>query len=97
MDKNDGRVVSNFIVQAINNKPLTIYGDGKQTRSFCYVDDLVEGLIKLINTDYEYPVNLGNTEEITISKLSQIVMEEFNNDEFSLYILNIKKQNLLMN
>jgi len=80
MDKDDGRVVSNFIVQAINKKPLTIYGEGNQTRSFCYVDDLVEGLIKLVNTDYEYPVNLGNTAEITISELSKIVMKEFNYD-----------------
>ena len=77
MDKNDGRVVSNFIVQAINKEPLTIYGEGKQTRSFCFVDDMVDGLIKLMNTDYEYPVNLGNDSEISISELSQLIGKEF--------------------
>ena len=63
---NDGRVVSNFICQALNQKSLTIYGDGSQTRSFCYVDDLVDGLIKLMNSDFNLPINLGNPNEIEI-------------------------------
>lgn len=69
MDPEDGRVVSNFIVQALEGQKLTIYGDGTQTRSFCYVDDLVEGLISLLKSDYNFPVNLGNPSEITINDL----------------------------
>ena len=69
MHPKDGRVVSNFIVQALNGEPLTVYGDGTQTRSFCYIDDLVEGLIRLINTDYSEPINLGNPNEFTINDL----------------------------
>jgi UDP-glucuronate decarboxylase len=77
MHPNDGRVVSNFIVQAFRNKDITIYGDGTQTRSFCYVDDLVEGLIRLMETSDEAvgPVNLGNPEEFTIRQLAEIVVE----------------------
>ena len=70
---NDGRVVSNFIVQALNNKSLTIYGDGQQTRSFCYVDDLINGLIKLMESNYTNPVNLGNPEEFKIIELADII------------------------
>jgi UDP-glucuronate decarboxylase len=71
MLENDGRVVSNFVVQALRHKPLTIYGDGKQTRSFCYVDDLLEGLIRLMNTDEAFePVNLGNPSEFTVEELA---------------------------
>jgi len=73
MMANDGRVISNFICQALNNKPLTIYGNGLQTRSFCYIDDLVEGLIKLMNTSYKEPINLGNPEEFSILELSKII------------------------
>lgn len=69
MDKNDGRVVSNFINQMLNNKDITIYGDGTQTRSFCYIDDLILGLIKLMQSDYRLPINIGNTNEITINEL----------------------------
>ncbi len=75
---NDGRVISNFICQALNNKPLTIYGKGLQTRSFCYIDDLVEGLIKLMNTSYKYPVNLGNPEEFSIIDLARIIRDKIN-------------------
>ena len=77
MHPNDGRVVSNFIVQAFRNKDITIYGDGTQTRSFCYVDDLVEGLIRLMETSDEAvgPINLGNPEEFTIRQLAEIVVE----------------------
>ena len=67
---NDGRVVTNFIVQALNNEDLTIYGDGSQSRSFCYVDDLVDGLIKLMNSNYKKPVNLGNPDEFSILELN---------------------------
>ncbi len=75
---NDGRVISNFIVQALHQKPLTIYGDGSQTRSFCYVDDLIQGLIKLMNSCHSGPINLGNPKEITISQLAEIVREQIN-------------------
>jgi UDP-glucuronate decarboxylase len=71
MLENDGRVVSNFIVQALQGRPLTVYGDGKQTRSFCYVEDLVDGLVRLMNADKLYdPVNLGNRGEFTIDELA---------------------------
>ena len=77
MHPNDGRVVSNFVVQALHNKPITLYGDGKQTRSFQYVDDLVEGLIHLMNTEDNFtgPVNLGNPREFTIENLAQMVIK----------------------
>ncbi|MBI3778469.1 MAG: SDR family oxidoreductase [Gammaproteobacteria bacterium] len=76
MHPNDGRVVSNFIVQALNGKPITIYGDGRQTRSFCYVDDLIEGFVRLMNTpdDFTGPVNLGNPGEFTIRELAEKVI-----------------------
>ena len=76
MDPKDGRVVSNFITQAIAGEDLTVYGDGKQTRSFCYVDDLVDGLIRLINSNYTKPVNLGNPEEFTMLDFANIVTEK---------------------
>jgi len=77
MHPNDGRVVSNFIIQALKGEPITIYGDGSQTRSFCYVDDLVDGLIRLMNTpdDFTGPVNLGNPGEFTIVELATKVIE----------------------
>lgn len=76
MHPNDGRVVSNFIVQALSGSPITLYGDGQQTRSFCYVDDLIEGLIRLMNTpdDVTGPVNLGNPVEFTIRELAEQVL-----------------------
>ena len=77
MHPNDGRVVSNFIVQALRNNDITVYGDGMQTRSFCYVDDLVEGLIRLMETGDGVvgPVNLGNPEEFTIRQLAEVVVD----------------------
>ena len=77
MHPDDGRVVSNFIMQALNGKPVTVYGDGTQTRSFCYVDDLVEGLFSLMNTDDKIsgPVNLGNPHEFTILELAEKVID----------------------
>ena len=76
MHPNDGRVISNFILQALRNEPITIYGDGSQTRSFCYVDDMVDGLIRLMNTpdDFTGPVNLGNPIEISILKLAEKII-----------------------
>jgi len=76
MLENDGRVVSNFIVQALRGQPLTLYGEGQQTRSFCYVDDLLEGLIRLMNTENLHePVNLGNPGEFTIRQLAEEVIK----------------------
>ena len=77
MHPNDGRVVSNFIVQALQNKSITVYGDGSQTRSFCYVDDLIDGLVALMESsdDLTGPVNLGNPAEFTILELAQKVIE----------------------
>jgi UDP-glucuronate decarboxylase len=80
MLENDGRVVSNLVVQALQGKPLTVYGDGSQTRSFCYVSDLVDGLIRLMNGDFMGPVNLGNPEEYTILELAQTVQSMINPD-----------------
>jgi UDP-glucuronate decarboxylase len=76
MHPNDGRVVSNFIVQALKNKPITVFGDGNQTRSFCYVDDLVDGLVRLMESgdDMTGPVNLGNPNEFTIRQLAEKVI-----------------------
>jgi len=76
----DGRVVSNFIVQALRNEPINIYGDGKQTRSFCYVSDLVEGIYKLLqlNQNPDTPINLGNPNEFTILELAKVVIETTN-------------------
>lgn len=73
MDLHDGRVVSNFVVQALGNKPITVYGKGQQTRSFCYVDDMVEGLIRLMKSSDEFtgPVNLGNAGEFTVLELAK--------------------------
>jgi UDP-glucuronate decarboxylase len=77
MHPSDGRVISNVLMQALSNQPITIYGDGKQTRSFCYVDDLVDGLILLMNTpdNVTGPINLGNPDEFTILALASIVLE----------------------
>jgi UDP-glucuronate decarboxylase len=77
---NDGRVVSNFILQALEHKPISIYGNGKQTRSFCYVDDLIEGLILLMNSDDSFtgPINLGNPNEMQIRILAEKIIEMTN-------------------
>ena len=75
MRKDDGRVVPNFINQALKNKPLTVYGDGKQTRSFCYVNDLIEGIYKLMMHNINEPVNLGNPNEHTILEFAKIIKE----------------------
>ena len=78
MLENDGRVVSNFIVQALSGQPLTVYGDGSQTRSFCYVSDLVEGFIRLMNSNQTGPINIGNPGEYTILQLAQTIQQMVN-------------------
>jgi len=77
MHPNDGRVVSNFILQALRGKPITIYGDGSQTRSFCYVDDMVDGMIRFMKSPDEFtgPLNLGNPEEVTVLQLAEKILE----------------------
>ncbi len=78
MLKDDGRVISNFIVQALKGNSLTIYGEGNQTRSFCYVSDLIEGIYKFMNSDFSGPINLGNPEEFTIIELAKKVIDKIN-------------------
>lgn len=77
MHPNDGRVVSNFILQALRGEPITVFGDGLQTRSFCYVDDMIDGLVRLMNTpdDFTGPVNLGNPVEMTIQEMAEKILE----------------------
>lgn len=77
MDKNDGRVISNFINQAINNEDITIYGDGNQTRSFCYIDDTIDAITKIMEKqeNIETPINIGNPKEITIKELAQLIKD----------------------
>lgn len=75
LDRNDGRVVSNFICQALTGEPITIYGDGTQTRSFCYVDDEVEGILRLLDSDEIGPINIGNPGEFTMRELADLVLE----------------------
>jgi nucleoside-diphosphate-sugar epimerase len=75
MHPNDGRVVSNFIIQALQGKDITIYGTGSQTRSFQYVDDLVNGLMKLMNGNYSQPVNLGNPDEYSVKEFAHLIKE----------------------
>jgi dTDP-glucose 4,6-dehydratase len=78
MRPQDGRVVSNFIVQALRNDPITVYGDGRQTRSFCFVDDEVEGIIRLFDSDEHDPTNIGNPNEFTILELAEVVIDVVN-------------------
>ncbi|MCQ2741355.1 MAG: SDR family oxidoreductase [Alphaproteobacteria bacterium] len=82
MSPNDGRVISNFVCQALSGQGITIYGDGSQTRSFCYVDDLVEALIRMMNSEKEFtgPINLGNPQEITIKQLYELVAAKINSE-----------------
>ncbi len=86
MAKNDGRVVSNFILQAIHNEDITVYGDGSQTRSFCYVDDLIKGLQALMNKEnYHLPVNLGNDGEFTVKELAEKIIKLTNSKSKIIY------------
>jgi dTDP-glucose 4,6-dehydratase len=75
MRLNDGRAVPNFLVQALNNEPITVYGDGSQTRSLCYVDDLIEGIVRLLRTDYSDPVNIGSENEVTMIQLAERIRD----------------------
>jgi len=75
MHPNDGRVVSNFAVQALQGKPITIYGDGSQTRSFCFVSDLIDGIYRLFQSDRSDPVNIGNPGEFTVRQLAERIIE----------------------
>jgi dTDP-glucose 4,6-dehydratase len=79
MRLNDGRALPNFVFQALSGQALTIYGDGKQTRSFCYVDDLIDGIYKLMLSDEHMPVNIGNPQEITILEFAERIREHFDN------------------
>jgi UDP-glucuronate decarboxylase len=83
---NDGRVVSNFICQALRNEPLTIYGDGMQTRSFCYVDDLIDAMMVVWNSDYQKPVNIGNPGEFTMMQLAEKVIRFTNSQSIIKYL-----------
>ena len=82
MAVNDGRVVSNFIIQALKNEPITVYGEGNQTRAFCYISDLVEALIRFMNNDEKFigPVNLGNPQEYTILNFAKLIIELTNSN-----------------
>ena len=85
MHPNDGRVVSNFIIQALKNEPITVYGDGSQTRSFCYVDDEIDGLYKLLLSDYSRPINIGNPNEITILEFAKEIIKLTNTKQNIIY------------
>jgi UDP-glucuronate decarboxylase len=85
MDKDDGRVVSNFVVQALQRQPLTVYGEGSQTRSFCYVDDLITGIVAMIESNEEGPVNVGNPQEFTVLELARTVNEMIGNNSDIVY------------
>jgi len=74
MRQEDGRVVPNFIAQALRGEDLTVYGDGSQTRSFCYVSDLVEGILRLLRSDYALPVNIGNPREMTVKEIAETII-----------------------
>lgn len=85
MRPGDGRVIPTFIEQALKNEPMTIFGDGKQTRSFCYISDLVDGIFKLAETDYSMPINLGNPKEFTVLQLAQIIKKLCNSKSEFVY------------
>ena len=81
----DGRVICNFIVQALKGEDLTVYGDGSQTRSFCYVEDLVDGLIKLMDSDYKNPINIGNPSELKVIDLASKVIDKIDTSSQIIY------------
>ncbi len=80
LHEDDGRVISNFIIQALKNEPISIYGEGNQTRSFCYIDDTVNGLIALMNSTYKYPVNIGNPNEKKIKEIGELIIKISNSN-----------------
>ena len=83
MDMHDGRVISNFIVNTINRKPLVIYGNGSQTRSFCFIDDLVSGLIKAMDIEFTTPINLGNNNETSLNELAMLLINKFGKNKIN--------------
>ena len=83
MDKYDGRVITNFIRQILKNEDITLYGEGNQTRSFCYIDDQIEGLIRLMNSNYNYPINIGNPNELTVKQLALTLIKLINTESKS--------------
>ena len=85
MKIDDGRVLPTFIKQAASNKDLTVNGDGKQTRSFCYIDDLVNGIIQLMNSEYSYPINIGNDDEVTINEIASTLISILNSESKIIY------------
>ena len=92
MEVKDGRVISNFINQALNRRPLTIYGSGKQTRSFCYIEDLLKGMISLMENPYWKPLNIGNEEELSIRDLAEIVKNKINKELDIIYLERRKEE-----
>lgn len=88
MRLDDGRAIPNFLLQAIKKESLTVYGNGDQTRSFCYVDDLVDGIIRLLNSDIHEPVNIGNPQEITINELAKTINQIFDNQAGVVHLKN---------
>jgi len=85
MKINDGRVLPTFIKQAASNRDLTVNGDGSQTRSFCYIDDLIDGVLQLMNSEYSYPVNIGNDDEVTINEIASILIYKLNSKSKIIY------------
>ena len=85
MKINDGRVLPTFIKQAASNKDLTVNGDGSQTRSFCYIDDLVNGIFQLMNSEYSYPINIGNDDEVTINEIASTIISILNSESKIIY------------
>lgn len=92
MEVKDGRVIANFINQALNRRPLTIYGSGKQTRSFCYIEDLLKGMISLMENAYWKPLNIGNEEELSIRDLAEIVKNKINKELDIIYLEKRKEE-----
>lgn len=92
MQPNDGRVISNFICQALSQEPLTIYGDGSHSRSFCYIDDLIEGLLLFMNSEYSGPINFGNKEEINIEQLSILIKNKLNHKLKNIYLSKLEDE-----
>ena len=86
MRKNDGRAIPNFINQALNNKNITVFGNGEQTRSFCYIDDTVEGIYKLLISNYKLSVNIGNPKEYSINDLVKVIKSKINTNSKTIYL-----------
>lgn len=83
MDPQDGRVMTNFLVNTINKHPLVIYGNGSQTRSFCYIDDMIDALLKTMNFDFDFPINLGSDYEVSLNQLTEILFDKFGKNKIN--------------